>query len=110
LIKLPIGRNRYCEIWSAFQHRKWNDTNQLHPWTGITHVQWPSMWLLHQWSGFLGGQSIFVWCFLNKSLVKNFDSAWRYKSSYITTEGQSASLSWCQALISDPWPIFSFFL
>jgi hypothetical protein len=26
--------------------------------------------------------------------------------SYITTDGQTASLSWCQALIWDPRPIF----
>jgi hypothetical protein len=32
------------------------------------------------------------------------------KSSCITIYGQSASLSWCQAPISDPRPIFSFFL
>jgi hypothetical protein len=29
------------------------------------------------------------------------------RSSYITTDGQSASLSWCQAPISDPRLIFS---
>jgi hypothetical protein len=28
--------------------------------------------------------------------------------SYITTGGQSASLSWCQASISSPWPDFRF--
>jgi hypothetical protein len=26
--------------------------------------------------------------------------------SYVTTDSQSATLSWCQALIWDPWPIF----
>jgi hypothetical protein len=32
------------------------------------------------------------------------------KSSYITTDGQPANLSWCQAPTSDPRPIFlSFF-
>jgi hypothetical protein len=29
---------------------------------------------------------------------------------YITTDGQSASPSWCQAPLSDPQPIFSSFL
>jgi hypothetical protein len=32
------------------------------------------------------------------------------KSSYITTDGQSASLSWCQAPLSDPATNFSSFL
>jgi hypothetical protein len=32
------------------------------------------------------------------------------KSSYITTNGQSASLSWCQAPLSDLGPIFLPFL
>jgi hypothetical protein len=32
------------------------------------------------------------------------------KSSYVTTDGQSASLSWCQAPVSDPRPIFPFLL
>jgi hypothetical protein len=32
------------------------------------------------------------------------------KSSYITTDGQSASLSWCQAPLSDPGPIFPPFM
>jgi hypothetical protein len=31
-------------------------------------------------------------------------------SSYITTDGQSASLSWCQAPLSDPRTIFIPFL
>jgi hypothetical protein len=32
------------------------------------------------------------------------------KSSYITTDGKSASLSWCQAPLSDTQPIFLPFL
>jgi hypothetical protein len=29
-----------------------------------------------------------------------------FKSKYVTTDGQSASLPWCQTPIWDPWPIF----
>jgi hypothetical protein len=32
--------------------------------------------------------------------------AWIQSQSYITTDGQSASLSWCWALIWDPRQIF----
>jgi hypothetical protein len=42
-------------------------------------------------------------CYHSLSLAFNCSSQ---SQSYITTDGQSASLSWSQALISDPWPMF----
>jgi hypothetical protein len=41
------------------------------------------------------------------SIFRNFTfKAYKVKSSHITTDGQSGSLSWCQAPISDLWPKF----
>jgi hypothetical protein len=62
------------------------------PWTGWP-IYIPGHWVPSQ--GYGGG------------ILTHFHTEFLlYKSSYITTDGQSASLSWCQASTSDPRPIF----
>jgi hypothetical protein len=51
---------------------------------------------------------LYTWANFNGSAYKSIRSGPVLKKSHLTADGQSTSLSWCQATVWDPWPIFIF--